>query len=41
MGKHRHLLLQVFALAIRATGLAATHDKSFEFLAAGSADEIK
>jgi hypothetical protein len=39
--KDRHLLLQVFALALWAFGLAAPHDKRFKFPAAGTADKIK
>jgi hypothetical protein len=41
MREDRHLFFKVLALALWTLRFAASHDKSFEFFAAGTADKIK
>jgi hypothetical protein len=41
MGENRHLFFKILTLAFWALRLTASHDKGFEFLAAGSTDKIK
>jgi hypothetical protein len=41
MREDRHLFFQVLTLALRTPRFAASHDKGFELLAAGTTDKIK